>query len=613
MRPADFTAATQSRRGMATVLATLLACVGGPALAGDDPADIAGLITQLGDAEFAVRETAAARLSALGMTASDALLLAVESSTDLEVVLRARALAEALPIAAPHDTAEVAAELSRFGAADTAGRIRIMHRLLRLDDDAGIEPLARIVRLERTALGSRIAAALLAREWQRGDPCWPELCRRITAGVERSDRPAARFLRGLVAQTLAGDEGGAGLDTALEAWVAMDRDTAADQPEPLVQGRAAGDANRVLDAADTRRIFRRCLVELLVAAGRRDTALQQAQGLFADCHGTLDGESHVADELVWLADHGLPEAVDLVGDWLGAEPHPLPAYAAALAWRKRPEADAATRAEALAARARDRLAAADGSAVLVTAMELARWGAVEWSLREYQTVLENEESSAGEFAFAGIFCAEFLHEQGRDAEAGRVLAAVVAGRETETEDMDRVLHLLRHEPETVKSRMLYFEACAALSRGDAPGAERLLAESLRVHPRDVESLISLYRLAGADPARLAEVAERVARALAATDELIDEHPQDAVRLKNEYAWLVVNTRGDARKATRYSRQTLEQSFDSAGFLDTLAHCRAATGDRRGAVRLQRVALRMDPHSPMLAKNLRRFEAAEAAP
>jgi hypothetical protein len=598
---------------MATVLMILLACAGGPAIAGDETDDIAALIAQLGDAEFAIRETAAARLSALGLAASDALLLAAESSADLEVVLRARALAEALPIAAPHDSAEVAAELARLASADAGGRVRIMHRLLRLDADAGIEPLARIVRLERTALGSRIAAALLVREWQQGDPCWPDLCRAITAGVERSNRPAARFLRGVVAQTQAGAVAGPGLDSALEAWAAMERDMIDDQADPAGQGRASSEPNRVLDAADTRRIFRRCLVEMLVVAGRRDAALVQAQGLFADCRGTLDEESRVAEELVWLTDHGLPQAVDLVGEWLGAEPHPLPAYAAALAWLNRPEPDAAKRAAALAAAARDRLATADGSAALVAAIELARWGAVEWALREYRAVLESPDSSASEFAYAGIFCAEFLHEQGADAEAGRVLAAVVAGRETETEDMNRVLQLLRHEPEAVKARMLYFEACAALARGDAAGAERLLEESLRVHPREVESLIALDRLARPDPARAAEVAERVARALAATDALIDEHPQEAIRLKNEYAWLVVNTRGDVGKATRYSRQTLEQSFDSAGFLDTLAHCRAAGGDRRGALRLQWVALRTDPHSPMLRKNLRRFEAGEDVP
>lgn len=609
MRPVEPTAP----RRLAAVLIVALLGAGLAAASVDDGRDVAALITQLGDADYAVRETAAARLAALGLDASDALLLAVETSTDLEVVLRARALAEALPITAPHDAAAAAAELSGFAAADGAGRIRIMHRLLRLDDDAGIEPLARIVRLERTALGSRIAAALLVREWQRDDPNWPELCRRIAAGVERSDRPAARFLRGVVAQSQVAGADGSGLDVALAAWDAMNRDPADEQAEPG-QGRASTDVNRVLDATDTRRIFRRCLVEMLVAAGRHDAALAQAAGLLADCRGTLDEEARVADELAWLAEHGLPQAVDLAADWLGPQPHPLPAYAAALAWRRRPEAEAAERSATLARAAHEALEAAEGgSAAIVTAMELARWGAVEWALREYRAVLDDPDTTPAEFAFAGIYCAEFLHEQGRDAEAGRLLAAVVSGRDSEAEDMDRVLRLLQHEPETVQARMLYFEACAAVARGDTAGAERLLAESLRVHARDVESLIALHRLVATEPARAAEVADRVAQALAATDDLIAEHPRDAIRLKNEYAWLVVNTRGDVRKATRYSRQTLEHSFDSAGYLDTLAHCRAAAGDLRGALRLQRVALRMDPHSPMLRKNLQRFQAAGAGP
>jgi len=104
---------------MATVLMILLACAGGPAIAGDETDDIAALIAQLGDAEFAIRETAAARLSALGLAASDALLLAAESSADLEVVLRARALAEALPeaVAVKLRVMEGDAE----GAAEAAG------------------------------------------------------------------------------------------------------------------------------------------------------------------------------------------------------------------------------------------------------------------------------------------------------------------------------------------------------------------------------------------------------------------------------------------------------------------------------------------------------------
>ena len=49
MRPADAIVSTRSCRGMATVLMILLACAGGPAIAGDETDDIAALIAQLGD------------------------------------------------------------------------------------------------------------------------------------------------------------------------------------------------------------------------------------------------------------------------------------------------------------------------------------------------------------------------------------------------------------------------------------------------------------------------------------------------------------------------------------------------------------------------------------
>jgi HEAT repeat protein len=157
-----------------------------PPTAGAEPSadDIARLITALGDADYAVRETAAARLSALGPPAADALLTAAETTTDLEVALRARWLAESIAAGSPDDPPEVAAELTRFARADFDTRVRIMHRLLRLDDDAGIEPLARIVRLERSLAGSRVAAALLAREW-RPPPPRPTIRRRQHGGPTR--------------------------------------------------------------------------------------------------------------------------------------------------------------------------------------------------------------------------------------------------------------------------------------------------------------------------------------------------------------------------------------------------------------------------------------------
>jgi tetratricopeptide (TPR) repeat protein len=86
---------------------------------------------------------------------------------------------------------------------------------------------------------------------------------------------------------------------------------------------------------------------------------------------------------------------------------------------------------------------------------------------------------------------------------------------------------------------------------------------------------------------------------------IDREP-DAPNPYNEYAWLVANTEGDLLRATRYSKRSLELDFDSASFLDTLAHCYAAADNANEAIRCQVVALRKDPGSNTIQKNLQKF-------
>ena len=82
---------------------------------------------------------------------------------------------------------------------------------------------------------------------------------------------------------------------------------------------------------------------------------------------------------------------------------------------------------------------------------------------------------------------------------------------------------------------------------------------------------------------------------------------------NEYAWLVANTTGDVRKAVRYSKKSLEISFDNPSYLDTLAHCQFAAGDHAAAVRTQAVAQRLEPHNRTILRNLERFRSrAEVA-
>jgi hypothetical protein len=594
-----------SRSAAAAALAAwaVVAAAGVPS---DD--EIAGLITALGDDDFAVREAAAEKLAAVGAAASDALLAAAESSDDLEIALKARWLVEALPLATADDPPEVASLLDRFTRSDYDARVHLMHRLLRLDDDAGLEPLARIVRLERTATGSRIAAALLAREWQPGDPAWPAMAARITAGLGPSSRPAARFLRGLVASTTAAAPAAEGLDAAAAAVTALARPTGS---EPRVAD-TEDTTDTALGDAKTLRIFRRCLLELFVRAGRRDDALAEAGRLLAACRIAASADDLLAAEVAWLADHGLPEAVDLLAEDLapGKPVAPLVAYAAAVAERRRG-------AEERAGTTADRAAAAlagegvDLGRRLQAAMLLTKWGVADWAQREYEALTGDPQTPVGEFALAGILGAEFLHDQGRDAEAADMLRRVIEGR-GDGEAMDQILMRLERDPRSVRSRMLYFGACAAGARGDEATQRRLLDEALRSYAKDVDALIALYALAGRDPERLADARARVARALEQIDEEIQAVPDDPNGY-NEYAWLVANTEGDVRKATRYSKRSLEHSFDSASYLDTLAHCRAAGGDRAGAVRTQSLAARQEPHNVTIRRNLDRFRKAAAAP
>jgi hypothetical protein len=586
---------------------TLLAASGHDSAHSDEISD---LVKQLGDDDYAVRELASARLTELGPAAADALLEAAEVSDDLEVALRAKWLADSLPLAADDDPPEVTALLEPFTTSPFAERVRIMHRLLRLDDDAGIEPLARIVRLERTPGGSRIAAALLAREWQADDPYWPGIAPKITAGLGPSRRPAARFLSGLVeATTGAGADGrNRGMDLVLAAAAAL-----GERADPNNQV-LSDDERESTGANQTSRIFTRCLVELLVTAGLREQALAQAKTLFdSGTRGGDEGASTTVADLEWLASHGFPEAVDLLEDRLTAgDVPPLLAYAAAAAWRARPGPQAAKRAESLADAASQKLVdGGDFTTRLQTAMLLARWGADAWAEREYRALLEDRESPQELRALTAVLASEFFHDRLRHAEAAAILKRELEDGRKDN-DIEGAFMRIERDPRSVRSRMLFFLACAAAAAGDQAGAREKLEGSLRAYPKDVDTLIAVYKLPDNTPKQKAEASERVSRALAAIEEEIRALPDDP-NSRNEYAWLVANTEGDLAKAIDYSRGSLETSFDSSSYLDTLAHCHAAAGSIERAIRTQWLAVRQEPHSQTIRRNLARFEAMRSKP
>jgi hypothetical protein len=595
-------------RRVSLLVVVVVAAAGPRATAADaSAAEIATLIAALGDADYAVRETAAASLAALGPVSVDALLTAAETSDDLEVALRARWLADSIPPTSPRDPPVVTAELQRYSRADFAKRLQIMRRLLRLDDDAGIEPLARLVRLERSPDGARAAAALLILEWRPGDSSWERLRPLISAGVRESGRPAARFLRAVVA-------GGA------EAGAATAADEAAAALALLEQAedRRAGDDTLAADAdASALWIFRRGLVDLLLAAGRRPEALAQMRRMFDagrdEDEEDEDGADFTVANLIWAVEHGLPEAVDLLeARWPGlAIDQPVTAYATAVALAARGDRDRAERM-AEAAFTAGKAAVGGFTGRLRSGLLLAKWGAIEWAMREYRALLDDPQTPAGEFALAGILFSEFLHDLGRDDEAADILRRVVGGRADGAAEAEETLRRLDRDPDAIRSRAAFFASCAAATDGDLAGRRRLVEEAVRHHGRDVDALIALYEISAAEPRERAAAKARVERALDRIDDEIQALPDDANGY-NEYAWLVANTTGDVRKALRYSRKSLDLSFDNPSYLDTLAHCHFAAGDHAAAARTQALAQRLEPHNRTIRRNLERFRSHASTP
>jgi tetratricopeptide (TPR) repeat protein len=591
------------------LLAVVLAAVPtarGPRAAGPmaepSPEEIAALIATLGDADYHKREAAAATLKSLGPSAFDALLVAAEVSEDLEVALRAKWLVDAIPLTAPHDPPEIVKLLGRFSQGGFADHVQAMRRLLRADNDAGIEPLARIVRLDRTMAGSRVAAALLAREWQPDNPFFPDIRGKIAAGLGASERPASRFLKAVVAFSQADAAGpkAAALEAASVAFEALSHGPT--DPLPPKDG---VDAEAILE--ETQSIFARCRVQMLLAAGRRDEALAEARKLLEKCLAAEEDPDTLAAEavevLVWAVEAGMPEAVDgLAARPEFIEDHAIVGYAAAFAEKARGNVG---RADLLATAAFEKTAG-DFSDRLQGAILLAKWGCVEWATRAYASVVDNPQAQPAELALASIMYAEYLHDLERDDDAASCLRRLVKLQEENPGNHAQALQQLGRDPRSTRSRMHFFEACAAAARGAAAARRSAVSKAIEAYPKDVDALIAAYTIPDNTPEQRSEFVQKINAALSRIDAEIQAVPDDANGY-NEYAWLVANTEGDVAKATRYSKFSLTKSFDNSSYLDTLAHCRAAGGDIKGAIRTQWLAKRQEPHNRTIQRNLERFE------
>jgi tetratricopeptide (TPR) repeat protein len=160
--------------------------------------------------------------------------------------------------------------------------------------------------------------------------------------------------------------------------------------------------------------------------------------------------------------------------------------------------------------------------------------------------------------------------------------------------------------------------------------EKLLAarqsfiNALELEPRNIDILIAMYRLDG-DETWKRDIRRQIQAFAVMFDNLIEmsesqaqararfmNSKEELADLYNQYAWLISNTEGDLRKALQYSLKSLEITPNQSALLDTCGRCYFALGDLQNAILVQRRAIKIEPHSPAMGRQLAEFEAAATA-
>ena len=565
---------------------------------------VAELIAQLGDTNYAIRESATQQLRMIADHAIDQLLDAADQSNDLETALRAQWILETVSLIRPYDPPEVADLLKNFSSRSLSQQISALSRLIRLEENAGITPLARLIRTNRSASTSYLAALILLQEWRPADPYWPQLAAHVPDELAMSQRPAALLINRLIIFSQKADNPESKLNVRKDAF--KNFETAVDQFLELMPFKAQTflDYTTTREVRDlAREIVVRCHARAAIQAGLPDRGVAVAKELLEFIPKSSDKYLlTTADVLFWAAHSGLANLVNYLPESLQAtiENQAITLYAAARCEQLNGNE---TLADEMARRA-FALSSDKTNEQMLAAVRLDHWGLVDWADREYRRVITAPTLSAQQIIPFSIQWAELLNDFDRCNEASAVLNDVLTGSHGTIKNI-RVMDSLGYSKEALAARQKFFLSRADKEKNKRERERQALDKALDEYPEEIDTLIAYYHFPGLLPADKEHIVKLIQGALKKLQQRIDREP-DEPNSYNEYAWLVANTEGDLFRATRYSKRSLDLVFDSASFLDTLAHCYAAAGNRNEAIRCQVVALRKDPGSNTIQKNLQKF-------
>jgi tetratricopeptide (TPR) repeat protein len=561
----------------------------------DQEAKVAKLIEQLGAGEFAAREKAQADLAKIGLEAFDALNDA-QHHDDVEIALRARYLVRAMQVRWHQDSdpAEVIRVLREYGEQTETERRSRIDRLKNLVEQQGLVALCRLARFETSEELSKFAALKVM-------DFLPDAGKKIVAGAGSGKRTATAWLR-TFAKTLP--------------------DLAASIPEWESHIKAEHELFTQFPDRSSREVVRdlyRFEVSLMQTLGRE----QDAVAVMRKTLGLLEGTAEQLTELIdWLLDRKAWPVVQEVADRFPKPfiDNPELIYLLAEAQDQDGKKDNAkqTAAKALALRPDDvqhhyRLAKL-----------LQQRGLFTWAEDEFRYLLPRVSTDAFHQFRVPFALSEMLHDIGRELPAAEVVKGavdVLAQKTTAAENS------LRPQAAWI-SRMHFFYALDLMEKGKMEEARKHLDDGAKADPTDADVLIALYRWPNQSPEQQASIRKLVTTTTEDFEKEMDkfkqgngENPADPVEKYefatacNQYAWLVSNTFGDFDKSIRASHKSIELQLElrseTGAYFDTLGRCYFAKGDLDNAIKYQTQALKFDPYSGQMKRQLALFQKAKA--
>lgn len=573
-------------------------------------ARIAGLIEQLGSPDFPVREKATRELVQIGLPAFDA-LQAAQFHSDLEIGLRAKHLVSSAQVAwsRDDDPPEIKSILKDYGQQpEDERRVRIA-RLALVEGRGGWGALCRLARYERDEqLSKQAALAVITADAPAAGEI-AEVSKSLQLGAGDSRRQASQWLR------------------AYARWLS--------EPESIMAewSRLVNEEFDLLNEKD------RTTAEVVTKLGRWHAQALQRLGHAEETKAVIKRLAGIqertpdglTDHVAWL---GHSEMWPLVVETWKQNEAQFQQSATLLYYVAEAQRKLGDEAEAdrIAAQARGiKGIPADHRKI---AIELGQRGLFAWAEAEYRVVIEGEELVSAESVQARRLLAEMLHDQQKDREAGEALEPISVALEKLNTDqfgkrqpnpMRLLLENVGFDPGSMMSRMHYFFAVDHLQKGETAKAVERLNKGVSEDPEDADVLIALYRLPDPTPEQKAETQRLIRTAADSSRNSIIEFTKGLTQIQglpnadleiykrrvamahNQYAWLVANTEGDFEAAVASSHESLKLRPGEAAYLDTLGRCYYAAGDLPNAIKYQSEAIRKDPHSGQMRRQLALFK------